>query len=74
MKLSIFAILVCTFHKEPIELSDFDLLYLKNYFEFLKATGSLVKDLQNNVNFTKNCFTPPIALTHVFVLIGLSST
>ena len=37
MKLSFFAFLVCAFHKEPIELSDFDLLYLKNYFEFLKA-------------------------------------
>ena len=37
IKLSFFAFLVCAFHKEPAELSDFDLLYLKNYFEFLKA-------------------------------------
>jgi len=37
MKLSFFAFLVCAFHKEPIELYDFDLLYLKKYLEFLKA-------------------------------------
>ena len=68
MKLSFFAFLVCAFNKEPIELSDFDLLYLKNYFELSKAvktTVSLVKDLQNKVNFTKKCSTPPIALSHV---------
>ena len=29
-----FAFLFCTFHKEPIELSRFNPLYLKNYFEF----------------------------------------
>ena len=65
MKLSFSAILVCAFHKEPIELSDFDPLYLKNYFEFIKAvktTGSLVIDLQNKVNFTKSVL-PPIVLT-----------
>jgi len=28
MKLYFFAFLVCAFHEEPIELSDFDLLYL----------------------------------------------
>ena len=37
MKLSFFAFLVCAFNKEPIELSGFDLLYIKNYFEFLRA-------------------------------------
>ena len=34
MKWSIFAYLVCAFHKEPIELSGFDPLYLNNYLEF----------------------------------------
>ena len=32
--LAFFAFLVCTFHKEPIENTDFDRLYLKSYFEF----------------------------------------
>ena len=50
------AVLVCAFHKEPIEILNFDPLYLKNYFQFLKGvkkTGSLVKHLQTKVNFTK---------------------
>ena len=34
MKLSFLAFLVCAFHKERIELSDFDPLYLKIYLEF----------------------------------------
>ena len=41
----------------PIEIADFDPLYLENHFEFLKVvkkTSSLVKDLQNKVNFTKS--------------------
>ena len=37
MKLSFFAFKVCAFHKEPIELSGFDPLYLENYFEFCEA-------------------------------------
>ena len=47
-EIELFTVLVCTFHNEPIEFSDFDPLYLENYFEFLnvtKPTGSLVKDL-----------------------------
>ena len=67
MKRSIFAFLICAFHKQPIELSKFDLLYLKNYFEFSKAvktTGSLVIDLQNKVNLTK-MFYPIISLNMV---------
>ena len=49
-------------HKKPVVLPDFDPLYLKIYLEFSKAvktTGSLVKGLQNKVNLTKTCFTPP---------------
>ena len=64
MKKSFFVFLVCALHKEHIELSDFDPLYLKFYLEFSKAvksTGSLVKDLQNKVNF-KKCFNPYKAL------------
>ena len=56
-----FAILVCAYHKEPIELFNFHPLFLKIYLEFSKAvktTGSLVKDLQNKVNLTKEYFTP----------------
>ena len=34
MKLSFFALLVFTFHKEPIKLSDFDPLYIKIYLEY----------------------------------------
>ena len=34
MKCSSFAFLVCALHKEPIELSGFDHLYLENYLEF----------------------------------------
>ena len=34
MKWSFFAFLVCPFHKEPIERSGFNPLYLKNYFKF----------------------------------------
>ena len=33
----LFAFLVCTFHKERIELSNFDTLYLKAYLEFKKS-------------------------------------
>ena len=29
-----FAFLVCAFHKEPVEVTDFD---LKNYLEFIQA-------------------------------------
>ena len=36
-EIELFAFLVCTFHKEPIENADFDPLCLENYFEFLKA-------------------------------------
>ena len=32
VKLFIFAFLVCTSHKEPIQLTKFDCLYLKKYF------------------------------------------
>ena len=38
--------LLFTLHKEPVIVSDFDLLHLKNYFKFLKsvkATCSLTK-------------------------------
>ena len=65
MKLSFFAFLVCAFHKEPIELSDFDPLHLNIYLEFykaVKATDRLVKDLQNKINFTKKCFAAPYTL------------
>ena len=57
MKLSFFPVLVFAFRKEPIGFSDFDPLYLKIYLKFsnkVKTTGSLVKDLQNKVNLTKN--------------------
>ena len=60
MKIFFFAFLVCPFHKEPIEQSDFDPLYLKNYFELsiaVKTTGILVTDLQNEGSFTKKCIT-----------------
>ena len=72
MNWSFFGFVVCTFRKEPMELSDFDPFYLKNYFEFTnfqmreKTTGSLVKDLQNKINFTQKCFTSPIDLANVF--------
>ena len=49
--------LVCTFHKEPIEISGFNPLYFKIYLEILKAVKtvvSLAKNLQNNVNLTKS--------------------
>ena len=48
VKWSIFRVLVCASHKEPIVASDFDLLYVKNYFEVLKIVKtyfSLVKTL-----------------------------
>ena len=35
--IELFAVLVYAFHKEPIEIADFDPLCIKNYFEFLKA-------------------------------------
>ena len=35
-------VLVCTSHKEPILVSDFDLLYLKSYFEFFKSVKSIL--------------------------------
>ena len=44
----------------------FDPLYFENYFGFaksVKTTGSLVKDLQNKVKFTKKFFNPHIAIT-----------
>ena len=31
---SLFPLLVCSFPKEPVELSDSDFLYLENYFKF----------------------------------------
>ena len=34
VKYSFFAGLVCAYYKEPIIASDFNWLYLKNYFEF----------------------------------------
>ena len=34
-EMEIFAFLVYAFHKEPIEVSGFDPLYLENYFEFI---------------------------------------
>ena len=34
LKQSIFALLVCSSHEEPIEGSNLDCLYLKSYFEF----------------------------------------
>ena len=37
MKLSFFAFLVSAFHKEPIEIADFDTSYVENCFEFLKV-------------------------------------
>ena len=36
MKQYVFMFLVCDFHKELIELSGFETLYLKNYFNFFK--------------------------------------
>ena len=36
VKWSIFAVLVCASHKDPIAASDFDRLYLKKIFEFLQ--------------------------------------
>ena len=62
-EIELFAVLVCSFYKEHIEFTDFDLLYLENYLDFLKViknTGNLVKDLQNKVNFTKKCFNSQI--------------
>ena len=32
-EIELFAVLVYAFHKEPIELSGFNQLYLENYFE-----------------------------------------
>ena len=36
MKLSFLAFLVSAFHKEPIELSDFDMLYVKIHLDLKK--------------------------------------
>ena len=40
-EIELFAVLVCTFHKEPIETSEFDPLYLKNYFELFRSLKKL---------------------------------
>ena len=37
----LFVILVFYIHKEPIILSDFDKLYLKNYLDFLNVQISI---------------------------------
>ena len=37
-----FAVLVCAFYKEPIVASDFDQLYLKKFFDFLKSFSSIL--------------------------------
>ena len=61
-EIELFAVLVYTFHKEPIEIADFDPSYLEHYFDFsnvVKTTGRLVKNLQNKVNLSKKCFNPP---------------
>ena len=37
-----YAVLVCASHKDPIVASNFDRLYLKNYFEFFKSVKSIL--------------------------------
>ena len=78
---SFFGFLFCAFHKEPIEIADFDPSYLENYFKFLQAvktTVSLVKDLQNKVNFTKKCLTPhsfnPLYVQNYFEFLNAVKT
>ena len=65
-KIELFTVLVWAFHKEQIEIADFDPLYVENCFKVLQAvknkTGSLVRNLQNKVNFAKQVFDPPIDL------------
>ena len=41
IKYFIFAFLVCAFHMEFIEATDFDCLYFKNYFEFYKVVKNV---------------------------------
>ena len=48
----LFAILVCASYKKPIVTSDFDRLYLKNYFEFLKSVKTILY-LSKNLNKIK---------------------
>ena len=38
----IFTVLVCASHKEPLVVTNFDRLYLKNYFEFKKSVKSIL--------------------------------
>ena len=71
--MKLFAVVVCTFHKESLEIADFDPLCLKNYFEFPKAveksTGNLFKDVENKVNLTKKCLSPLLSLKHFKIYV-----
>ena len=76
MKLTFFTFLVCALHKERKQLSDFDPISLKNYFELsnvFKKSGISVKNLQNKVNFTKKSVLPPIALILVIWIFQKSN-
>ena len=60
VKQSFFAILVCTSHKEPVVASDFDLLYLKNYFKISKKhLVAKLKLYKIRSNCENKLFTPP---------------
>ena len=40
-KVVFFAFFTCAFRYEPIEVTDFDPLYLKNYFEYFQAVRNI---------------------------------
>ena len=41
VKWSFFAFLVCAFHKEPIDVTNFDRSYLEKFFEFFQAVKNV---------------------------------
>ena len=67
MKLSFCAFLVCTFHKEPFEVSDFDPWYLKNYFRIWLAVQIVSLNFYKIKSICKKPRWTLIALTYNFL-------